>query len=148
MQAAKTSGDYSRLRDTIAKFTETHKETWGAGEKPMMEHYVNAEAWASGTMVKDYKQTAAYPDATTAAGSFHATFTTQGGIDKDKINATLDTWMNDMSAWKDKVSGDDKIAMMKLQEDADNLKNVYGMGSALTSKFNEIAANLVAAIGK
>jgi hypothetical protein len=68
---------------------------------------------------------------------------TEEGVDKDMANGDLDCIINDLSNYKDKVNGDDKIGMMTLQEDASRMKELYELGSNLLAKGDQTSSVLI-----
>lgn len=153
LAGAKVSGDYTQAYKKLGAFMEKHSETWGGGSNDLCEMVSNLQAWSGGTLMQagTYKQTS-YPDAAGPWSSFGSSWDPGAAIDpndkdqKAAIGGALDSFVQKLNDWKDKVSGDDKISMMALTSDAEDLKNVYGMGSNLNSKFDEITSHLISQI--
>jgi hypothetical protein len=68
---------------------------------------------------------------------------TEEGVDVKMANDDLDCAINDLSNYKDKVNGDDKIGMMTLQEDASRMKELYELGSNLLAKGDQTSNVLI-----
>jgi hypothetical protein len=94
-----------------------------------------------------------YPDfslaldgATQAMANFAAASDNKGHLDVDSASEDMDRLINNLTNVKDKVSGDDKISMMNLQEDASNVKDLYELGSNLLAKLDQSGSVLISNI--
>jgi hypothetical protein len=148
----KTRKDWNGMRAAIDEFRATHEDTWGGRAHDMSVWREQALAWSTEETIKPetYAQVND-PDATDAASSYKV------GYEKDQdwgddqqaaAQAMTGAWIQELNNWKDEVSGDDKIGMMKLQEDADRLKNLYELGSNLIGKIDGVASSIISNIGR
>jgi hypothetical protein len=149
----KTRKDWSGLSRAIEAFMNAHPAlTWGGKPHDMGLWLKQADAWACHRTIRygTYSQQN-HPDAKDARTSF--TFQQEADAEwDDDVEAAVQTmvtsWIQEMNNWKDQISSDDKIGMMKLQDDADRLKNLYELGSSLVAKVNGCASSIIANIGR
>ena len=153
MEDFKTRKEFGEMHDAIDEFLTTHKEAWGGHEHDMAVWIAHTQTWAGKHTIKPntYVQTN-HPDATTGGSSFYATWGSEDNFNDDGIQQDIQNivsgWIQQLNNWKDQVSSDDKIGMMKLQEDADRLKNLYELGSNLISKVDGCASAIISNIGR
>jgi hypothetical protein len=150
MEDYKTRGDWVGFATAISNFAEKHEEAWGGAAHDMVPWLIQAVAWAGGRTVNAYNETI-NPDATDFRSSYSASPDTKANWNDDIANdakSMASAWIQQLTDWKDEISGDDKIGMMKLQEDADRLKNLYELGSNLIAKVEGCASSIIANIGR
>jgi hypothetical protein len=151
MEDYKTRGDWASLDKAIVDFAETHKDAWGGGSHDMVLWVQQTRGWARHATLDTFGQVN-NADAT----SYETSYTVSGRYNdknwdnnvEDAAKTMVASWIQDLNNWKDQVSGDDKIGMMKLQEDADRLKNLYELGSNLISKVDGCASSIIGNIGR
>jgi hypothetical protein len=148
----KTRKDWNGMRAAIDDFRATHEDTWGGHAHDMSVWREQAIAWSGSETIKaeTYVQKN-NPDATDAASSYTVVYEKDqdwGDDQQAAAQAMTGAWIQELNNWKDEVSGDDKIGMMKLQEDADRLKNLYELGSNLVAKIDGVASSIINNIGK
>ena len=68
---------------------------------------------------------------------------TEEGVDAKPANEDLDATIRELSNYKDQITGDDKIGMMALQEDASRMKELYELGSNLLAKSDQVSNVLI-----
>jgi hypothetical protein len=149
LEDCKNRGDWAKGKQALEAFMEKHPETWGGGSMDMVQAVWDLDAWSRGQSIvpSSYAQTN-YEGATTWGSSFHATWSESGGVDTPSAQSNVEGWVQRLNDWKDKVSGDDKIGMMTLQSDADQMKNLYEVGSNLVSKSDQIVSTIIGNIGR
>jgi hypothetical protein len=152
MEDCKTRGDWGGLDKAIADFAETHKEAWGGGSHDMVLWMLQTRGWERReTLNPDTYGQVNNADATSFETSYSVTGKYNDNWDNNVENdakTMVASWIQELNNWKDQVSGDDKIGMMKLQEDADRLKNLYELGSNLISKVDGCASSIIGNIGR
>ena len=150
LESMKARGDWKGARQATWDFMTKHRETWAGGSMDLTEMYCNLKAWDEGHTIaaNTYKQENFPGD--TWQSSFHSDWQTGGPIDdaKGDAQAAMDTWIKKLGDWKDTVTGDDKIGVMKLQADADQARNLYDLGSNLISKEAQTMSLIISNIGK
>jgi hypothetical protein len=148
----KARGDWVLLHTEIENFQKTHEDTWGGHEHDMAIWITQTQLWSEGkTMVDGTFVQKNHPGATDGWSSF----TTECVANLEFTDSTKDcaktivaSWIQELTNWKDALGSDDKIGMMKLQEDADRLKNLYELGSNLISKVDGCASSIIGNIGR
>jgi hypothetical protein len=153
LQELEAGGQLKSIHAELEAFLSTHEQTWGGREHDITFWLCNAQAWRDGcTMVDGTYEHENHPDATDGASSFCATFDQTQNLDDPNVRSGLKdmvkSWVDQLNNWKDEVSSDDKIGMMKLQENADRLANLYKLGSNLVSNVDGCASSIIANIGR
>ncbi len=149
LEDAKNRGDWSTAKKALETFMQKHPETWGGGSMDMVEALWNLDAWSQGKSLVpgSYHQTN-YEGATDLWSSFHFTSGYSGGVDKAGAQSNVESWVQRLNDWKDKVTGDDKIGLMTLEADADQQNHLYEEGSNLISKSDQTTSTIIGNIGR
>jgi hypothetical protein len=158
-------GDFEKAHAEVEGFFKTHEQACGGHEQDMSCWVSDSEAWRDkNTTAQDTGATEGqlaatdYSPLTASAGMLGAVLV-GGHIRPDPANSStgdvqvdakpiIESWIKELNAWKDEISSDDKIGMMKLQEDADRLKRLFELGSNLISKVDGCAGSIISNIGR
>ena len=141
----KDAKDWPTARDLIGAFMKEHPELVGT-KNDLTPLYFQADAWAHGNVVvKDSYHQTNYDN----GGEWGANFTATDQVvpadpfPHDACQSMVQQAIDTMTSWKDEVSGDDKLAIMQLTQDAEEMKNIYSVGSNLLSSGNQTKQTLI-----
>jgi hypothetical protein len=161
-------GQFEQVHAEIETFFKTHELTGAGNEQDMAAWVSDSEAWRDkDTTAQDTGATKGQI-AATAYGAVAASANMVGavvvgghirpdpstsadsspGVAQADAKPTVESWIKELNAWKDEIASDDKIGMMKLQEEADRLKRLFELGSNLISKVDGCASSIIGNIGR
>jgi hypothetical protein len=144
-------GEFEKVHAEIESFFKTHEQAWAGRDQDMTSWVSDSEAWRDkGTTAKDTAASEQQIPATeyqsfTAPVAMIGARLVGGHIVEDKTDPkpTVEAWIKELDAWKDEIASDDKIGMMKLQEEADRLKRLFELGSNLVAKVDGCANSII-----
>ena len=130
LQASAGTQNWAGAHAAIDAFIKDHPDV--AMTADFSEISAQTKAWADGGSVAKFNVCAAPSDG-------HPNYSFEGGgpIGLDDARKHMDMFIGKANAWKDKIGGDDKLAMMSLTQHAEDLKNIYQMGSNLNAALNQ-----------